>query len=155
MADETPQDPASGDPAPGEPRRAEEAETPGPPIKTGAPETYVEAEDETERTWGMACHLAGLLGLTGIPFGNIIGPLIVWLIKKDQMPFVDQEGKEALNFQISIFIYVSVSGLLTFLLIGIPLLVIVGIFYLVMTIYASVKSKSGQHYRYPFTLRFL
>ena len=102
----------------------------------------------------MLCHLSALAGYI-IPIGNIIGPLVVWLIKKDQMPFVDDQGKEALNFQISVMIYAMVSVILVFVLIGIPLLIAVGIFNLVMIIVATVKSNAGESYRYPLCIRFL
>ena len=90
-----------------------------------------------------------------IPFGNIIGPLIIWLIKKDQSAWVDQHGKEALNFQISVAIYAIVAGILTLVVIGILLLIAVGIFSLVMIIIASVKANNGEMYYYPLTIRFI
>lgn len=107
-----------------------------------------------ERTWGMLSHLSALAGYI-IPFGNIIGPLVVWLIKKDQMPFVEDQGKEALNFQISVTIYAFVSIVLIFVVVGILLLIAVGIFSLVMIIIASIKANSGEAYRYPLCIRFL
>ena len=63
----------------------------------------MEITNKDERMWGMFCHLAALAGFI-IPFGNIIGPLIVWQIKKEEFPFVEDQGKESLKFQISIFI---------------------------------------------------
>ncbi len=118
-----------------------------------SPETPPLSKDET--MWGMFCHLSGLALLTGIPFANVIGPLVVWLIKKDEMPFVDDQGKEALNFQISVAIYVIVSFVLIFALIGVVLLPAVAIFALVMTIIASLKANQGEAYRYPLCIRFL
>ena len=103
----------------------------------------------------MVCHLAGFAGLTGIPFGNILGPLVVWLIKKDQSWFVNEQGKEAMNFQISLTIYAIVAAILIFVLIGIPLLVVVGIVWLVLMIMAAIKANEGVSYRYPLTLRFI
>jgi len=75
-----------------------------------------------ERTFGMLCHLTALAGFV-FPLGNIIGPLIVWAIKKDQYPWVDQHGKESLNFQISMTIYLFISAIMIIILIGIFLLV--------------------------------
>lgn len=109
---------------------------------------------QDERTWGMLCHLSALAGYI-IPFGNIVGPLVVWLIKKDEMPFVEDQGKEALNFQISVTIYVIVSFVLIFVLIGIFLLIAVGIFSLVMLIIAAIKANQGEAYRYPLCIRFI
>jgi len=111
-------------------------------------------ENQEERTMGMLCHLLALAGYV-IPFGNIIGPLILWLVKKDQFPFVNDQGKEALNFQISITIYAIVSAILAMVVIGIPLLIAVGIFGLVEIVLASVKANQGIPYRYPLTIRFI
>ena len=108
-----------------------------------------------EHTMGMLCHLAALVGFIGIPLGNIIGPLIVWFLKKDEMPFVMEEGKEALNFQISMTIYGIVAGLLIFVVIGLLLLPILVIADIVFIIIAAVKASKGESYRYPFTLRLI
>lgn len=108
-----------------------------------------------DRMWALVCHLAGFAGLTGIPFGNILGPLVVWLIKKDQSWFVNEQGKEAMNFQISLTIYAIVAAILIFVLIGIPLLFVLGIGWLVLMIMAAIKANEGVSYRYPLTLRFI
>ena len=114
----------------------------------------MEITNKDERMWGMFCHLAALAGFI-IPFGNIIGPLIVWQIKKEEFPFVEDQGKESLNFQISIFIYLIISGLLVILIIGIALLFAIGIFSLIMTIIAAVKANEGVAFRYPMSIRFI
>lgn len=108
-----------------------------------------------DRTWALLCHLAGLAFFTGIPFANIIAPLIVWMIKKDQSWFVNDQGKEALNFQISLTIYVIIAIMLVFLLIGIPLLFVLGIGGVILMVMAAVKANEGVTYRYPLTLRFI
>ena len=108
-----------------------------------------------EQNWAMFCHLAALSGFV-IPFGNVIGPLILWLIKKDTMPLVDQHGKEALNFQITVSIAMLISFLLMFVLIGIVLVFVVGLGALIMTIMATVKVSNGElDYKYPFALRLI
>jgi uncharacterized Tic20 family protein len=107
-----------------------------------------------ERMWGMLCHLSTFAGYL-VPFGNILGPLVVWLVKKDEFSFVDDQGKEALNFQISITIYSVVSGVLILALIGIPLLIAVIIFSVVMTVIAAIKANGGEYYRYPLTIRLV
>jgi uncharacterized protein len=107
-----------------------------------------------ERMWGMLCHLSTFAGYL-IPFGNIVGPLVIWLIKKEEYAFVEDQGKEALNFQISILIYSLVSGILVFAIIGLPLLLAVIIFDVVMTVIAAVKANGGEYYRYPLTIRFV
>src|SRR5690554_1041882 len=107
-----------------------------------------------DKMFGMLCHLVALSGCI-IPVGHIIGPLIIWLIKKDQSAFVDDQGKEALNFQISITIYGIVSAILIIIAIGILTTIVLGIFWLIMIIMASLKANEGMAYRYPLTIRFL
>ena len=111
-------------------------------------------DERQERTWGMGCHLASLAGFI-IPFGNIIGPLVLWLIKRDESEFVNDQGKESLNFQITVTILAIVSGILIIVLIGIFLLVLVGVFSLVMIILATIKASEGEKYRYPFNIRLI
>ena len=110
--------------------------------------------DKDEKTWGMLCHLSALAGFI-IPFGNVIGPLIVWLLKRDEYAFVNDQGKEALNFQISILLYLIIGGLLVILVIGFFVLIAVGIFSLIMTIMATIKANEGVAFRYPLSIRFI
>ena len=109
---------------------------------------------QEERSLGLACHLLAFVGMV-FPFGNILGPLVIWLVKKDDSAFVDDQGKEALNFNITIAIAGFVAFVLTFVVIGAVLLPIIGIFWLVMTIVAAVKANGGEHYRYPLTIRLI
>lgn len=102
----------------------------------------------------MFCHFAAFLGLV-FPFGNLLGPLIVWQIKKELDPFVDEQGKEALNFQISVSLAAVLCVLLMVVVIGFPLLALVSIGALVLTIIAGIKANEGQAYRYPFSWRLL
>lgn len=111
--------------------------------------------DKDTRMWAMICHLAALAGLVVPVVGCIIGPLVVWQIKKEEFPFVDEQGKEAVNFQISILIYGIVAGLLCFACVGIILLPAVVIFDLIFMLIAAVKANNGEHYRYPLTIRFI
>ncbi|HUU16258.1 MAG TPA: DUF4870 domain-containing protein [Sedimentisphaerales bacterium] len=107
------------------------------------------------RLWAMICHLSALAGLVVPVVGCIVGPLIVWQIKKEEFPFVDEQGKEAVNFQISMLIYGVVAALLIFACIGTVLLPAVAIFDLVFMLIAAVKANDGHHYRYPLTIRFI
>lgn len=109
------------------------------------------------RMWAMFCHLIGLAALLPvIPlFGGAIGALIIWQIKKDDFPFVDEQGKEALNFQISILIYIIVGGILLFCVVGAFLIPAVLIFDIVFLVIAAIKSNNGFHYRYPLCIRFI
>ena len=108
-----------------------------------------------DHTNALLCHLLSLAGFIGIPFGNILGPLIWWLIKKDSDPEVDLHGKEALNFQISMTVYSILAGVLIFAFVGIILLPVLLIMNLVLTILATVKASNGVFYRYPFTFRLI
>jgi uncharacterized Tic20 family protein len=109
---------------------------------------------QDEKTWGMIAHLATLSGLI-IPFGTLLGPLIVWLIKKDTMPFASAHAKEALNFNITVFLAFVVSGILTVILIGFLMMFAVFIAWIVLSIMAALKANGGEEYRYPFTLRLV
>ena len=107
-----------------------------------------------ERTWGMLAHLAALSGyITGIGF--IVGPLVVWLIKKDESDFVDDQGKESLNFQITVFIFYIISFILAFVVIGIFMLIALGLIQLILVIVAMIKANDGVRYRYPINFRFI
>lgn len=107
-----------------------------------------------ERNWAMACHLSGLLGYM-FPFGHIFAPLAIWLFKGEKYPLVAHQGKEALNFQITVTLYLLVSALLALAVIGFILGAIVLVFHFILVIVASVKVKEGERYRYPFTIRFI
>lgn len=125
--------------------------TPPPPSGTPGPE---------EKTWGMLAHLAALSGLFTL-IGCVIGPLVVWLIKKDTMAFVDDQGKEALNFNITLMLVAAalwIFGLVTLgigFVIALPLAGILAIAWLVLTIIAMLKANEGVAYRYPFALRLI
>ena len=106
-------------------------------------------------TWGMLAHLASLAGFVGIPFGNVLGPLVVWLTKREQDDFIDYHGKEALNFQISLTIYMIISGILVVIVIGLLLLIGVAIVGMILVIIAAVKANNGEFYEYPLTIRFI
>ncbi len=130
-----------------------------PPAATGTPSTE-------ERQWALFAHLsilAGALVTTGWGFsiGSFIGPLVIWLIKKDSMPFVADQAKEALNFGITIAIACFALLVLTILSLGIgalvtiPAFLIIGIAVLVLAIIAAVKANDGVAYRYPLTIRLV
>lgn len=106
------------------------------------------------RKWAMLAHLSGFLGCI-IPFGSLIGPLLVWQLKKDQSPFIDDQGKEALNFQISVALAGLVCLLLMIVIIGMLLIWVVIIGAVVLMIIAAIKANEGQAYRYPFCWRII
>ena len=121
---------------------------------TAAPEAPTGVPTAEDKQWGLFAHLSSLAGLI-IPFGNILGPLIIWQVKKDSLPFAADQGKEALNFNITIAIAAIICGLLTLVLIGFLLLPLVGLAWLVFTIIGAVKANGGEAYRYPFALRLI
>ena len=110
--------------------------------------------NQEARTWAMLAHLSGLSGYL-IPFGNIVGPLVIWSIKRETNPFIDNQGKEALNFQITMMIYTLILGILSIVIIGLILLPALFVLHLALIIIASVKSNQGESYRYPMTIRFI
>lgn len=103
----------------------------------------------------MLCHLLALSGFIGIPFGHILGPLILWLIKKEEYPLVNREGKKALNFQISMTLYGLIAGILCFILIGFVLIAALVVAEIILVIIASVKTHNGEDFTYPLTIQFL
>jgi len=126
-----------------------------------APAAAASGDDKDARMWATFCHLAALLGLLG-PFSagfgsilGIVGPLVVWLIKKDEYDLVNDQGKEALNFQITVLIAVIVSALLRLILIGFFLLFVVAIADIIFVIIAAIKANQGERYRYPVCIRFI
>ncbi len=119
---------------------------PAPPTAPEAPLPVGQTSDE--KTMAMLCHLVGF-------FFGIVGAVILWVIKKDSSKFVDDQGKEAINFQISILIYMMISAVLCVILIGFLLLPVVGLLDIIFSIIAMVRANSGVAYRYPLTIRMI
>jgi hypothetical protein len=116
--------------------------------------TKTETVDQAVRNTAVAAHLSTFAGLV-VPFGSVIGPLAVWLTRRDRDPFIDQAGREALNFGISIAIYGSVLLVAALMLVGIPLLIAGVIAWVVLASLAAAKASQGQTYRYPLTMRLV
>ena len=116
--------------------------------------TLAGAVGQEVRNTAVAAHLSTFAGLV-VPFGSVIGPLAVWLTRRHGDPFIDQAGREALNFGISIAIYGAVVLAAALMLIGIPFLIVGVVAWVVLASLAAVKASQGQIYRYPLTLRFL
>ncbi|HET7161577.1 MAG TPA: DUF4870 domain-containing protein [Rhodanobacteraceae bacterium] len=136
-----------------------------PPASAGTPPPAGAPPTAEERQWAMFAHLSALLGafVTGWigGWGWFLGPLIIWLVKKDSMPFVNDQAKEALNFNITIaiiFVILTILGFATLgvgFLLALPLMIIIGIAALVFIILAAIKANEGVAYRYPFALRLI
>jgi uncharacterized Tic20 family protein len=122
------------------------------PDETSLPPGFPE---RWERNWAVFCHLSGFGGLIVPGLGQVLGPLILWLLRRDLSAYVDHHGREALNFQISVTIYALVCGLLVWLLVGFVLLAVLVVFQFVFMVVASVRASQGELYRYPLTLRLV
>lgn len=101
-----------------------------------------------DRTWGIITHLSGI-------FTGFFGPLVIWLIKKQESSFLNEQAKEALNFQITVAIAMFVSAMLTVVIIGVFMMPVVGLAMLILSIMAAVKVSNGEGYRYPLTIRLI
>ncbi len=109
--------------------------------------------DSSSRNWALSAHLVGMFAGWVIPFGNIFGPLIIWLVKKDEDRFVAHHAVEAVNFQITVMLYAVLFVILALALVGIPLLIALPIYQLVCGILATIAASKGEWYRYPATWR--
>jgi uncharacterized Tic20 family protein len=116
--------------------------------------TLAAAVGQEVRNTAVAAHLSTFAGLV-IPFGSVIGPLAVWLTRRHRDPFIDQAGREALNFGISIAIYGAVVLVAALMLVGIPFLIVGVVAWVVLASLAAVKASQGQSYRYPLTMRLV
>src|SRR6516165_8586351 len=128
-----------------------ETTTPPPslPVPTPAPTLT------SVRSWCALCHASALLGVIFHFPGHLLGPLIVWLAKRDDSPEIDAHGKESLNFQISMLIYNVIAAIFCLVLIGFAFLAVLWVLNAVLVIVASIQASDGKFYRYPMTIRFI
>ena len=112
------------------------------------------APSRDERQWAMLCHLSAMLMYCTV-IGGFIAPLVIWLLKRDEMPFVADQGRETLNFQITTLLALIVGGLLAIVLIGFVIIGAVLLFHFIVTIIATVKVSEGVLYRYPICWRVI
>jgi hypothetical protein len=126
------------------------------------PVTPPPSPESQARTWNMLCHLSALAGYIGIPFGNVLGPLLVWQIKKNEFPSVDVHGKAALNFQITVVLAALVTAAVMFVgmivCIGwllLPVLILIALAGLIFPIIAGIKANNGEDYKYPWSIEFV
>ena len=110
--------------------------------------------DKEQRTWAMFCHLSALAGLL-FPFGSVIGPLIVWLVKKEEMPLDAEHGRKSLNFQLTMMIAYIVCFMLMFVVVGVILLPLVALFSLIMVVVSAIKANDGKEVKYPMAIEFI
>jgi uncharacterized Tic20 family protein len=122
------------------------------PVKT---ENNRESQTQSdEKNWAVFCHLGGLFGLV-LPPLNVAIPLIIWLSFRDKYEFVDDQGKEAINFQISLTIYLVAAAILVFIAIGLLLVIGLAVFALIVSVKAALRAGEGIEFRYPITIRFV
>lgn len=129
----------------------------GPPLVTPPPATPPGARqlsDKDARTFGMLAHLAAFSGFV-IPFGHLLGPLLVWLIKREEHPFVDDQGRESFNFQLSMSLYYVIGVVLLLVLIGFLVLPALVLFSIVVTMMGAIRANAGERFRYPLCIRFI
>lgn len=107
----------------------------------------------SENDWAMLTHLSGLACVIGIP--SFIGPLVLWLIKKDEMPIVDRAGKEALNFHLTMLIALILSAVLTMVIVGFVTLIAASLLMIIFPIIAAMEANKGNDYTYPLSFRFI
>jgi uncharacterized protein len=106
-----------------------------------------------ERTWAMVAHFSALAAFFVLVLGGVLGPLVVWLVKREHSAFVAEAAKEAINFNIAVLLAGLVCLPLIFVFIGIPLIAVIFVYWLVMIVVAGIKASEGVHYRYPISLR--
>jgi uncharacterized Tic20 family protein len=123
-------------------------------VKPKSSETAKAASERSEKNLAMWCHLGTFSGIL-IPFGNFLAPLLIWLAKRDEYPLVEDQGKEALNFQLSLSLYSIIGFVLVFLIVGIFILVVLALFGIIQVIKASISANNGEKYRYPLCLRVI
>jgi uncharacterized Tic20 family protein len=109
---------------------------------------------ENERNWAMFCHLAAFAGYF-VPFGGILGPLVMWISKKDDSTWVNENGKSSLNFQLSMLLYFILASPLCLIVIGIPIIMVLGILEIVFVVTASIRASRGEEFRYPLSIPFI
>ena len=110
----------------------------------------------TDHTWPMLCHLSALAYFFPVPWiGGVLGPLVVWMARRDVDPEVREHGKEALNFNISFLIWQVAAFPFVFILIGYVFIAVIFVAWIALLIIATIKASDGIAYRYPFTIRFI
>jgi uncharacterized Tic20 family protein len=115
----------------------------------------VSGSSSSVRTWCILAHATALVGFLVPVAGHIVGPLIVWLAKRQDSPEIDAHGKESMNFQISMLIWNAIAAILIIVLIGIPILILLHILNIIFVIVASIQASEGKLYRYPLAIRLI
>jgi uncharacterized Tic20 family protein len=109
---------------------------------------------ETERNWSMLCHLSALAGFF-IPFGGVIGPFICWQTRKDESGWISINGRNSLNFQLSMLLYIILAAPLCLIVVGIPIIAALVVLRAACVIIAGIKAPKGEIFRYPLAIPFI
>ena len=129
---------------------AERTDTEAPPVIGGTP---TDVKQQTQQ-WAFFLHLSVLAGLL-VPLAGVVVPILIWQLKKAELPGLDVHGKNAVNWIISTVIYAVVCFVLTMVIIGVPLLIVLGVLGVVFPIVAAIKANKGEVWQYPFSIRVL
>jgi uncharacterized protein len=113
-----------------------------------------DSSDQKARQWAMFLHFSQLANIL-IPLAGVIAPIVIWQIKKNDMPSIDAHGKIVVNWLISALIYGIVCFLLIFVVVGIPLVMILAIVSIVFPIIGGIKANNGVTWKYPLSITFL
>ena len=132
--------------------------TPGPSAAPQAP-PLLSMSAKDERMWAMFCHLSSLSMYIGIPFGNILGPVVIWMMHRDKSALIDDQGKEVVNFQLTMTIAFACAVVLAVSVIGlvvaIPVFAALPVIQILFTVLGAMKANEGVTFRYPLTIRFI
>lgn len=112
-------------------------------------------QPEKVRFWAVLVHAIALIGFFVPVAGHIVGPLVIWLAKRDDSPELDAHGKESVNFQISMLIYNVIAGILCVVLIGVPILILLHFLNIIFVIIAAIQASDGKLFRYPISIRLI
>lgn len=110
---------------------------------------------EAERNYATWMHIAGLSSYIGVPFGHVLIPLIMWALKHRESAYLDRQGREVLNFQLTISFYLIFSYMLIYILVGFVFIAVVVLLQIIAAIMAAVKTYHGEDFRYPVTFRMI
>lgn len=116
------------------------------------PDASSEQQDSQTRNWAMILHLSQFAGVL-LPLAGLLAPLIIWQVKKTELPGIDEHGRIVMNWIVSAFIYAIVFSLLTLVIVGFPLLIVLGVVAIAFPIVGAVKASSGVAWRYPLSIR--
>jgi uncharacterized protein len=139
--------------------------------------TMPDLQEREARNWAMLCHVSALLLFLGVPFGNVFGPLVVWMIKGKQSQLVDDQGREAVNFGITMTILYAMLLVFAVFLVGIPVVLAIlnkgvaaalaflasawmsvlvfPLVHFLLIVVGAICAANGEYHRYPFTIRFI